>query len=86
MVSVLAVVTVTRNAQITIPKKVREALGIARGDRVTVRVEGNKAVVEKVSEDIWSDCTDFLPEDFEKVLEKLRGDSRERFKRLGLTP
>lgn len=86
MVSVLAVVTVTRNAQITIPKDVRKALGITEGDRVTVRVEGNTAVIEKITEDVWSDCTDFLPEDFEKVLEKLRRDSRERFKRLGLTP
>jgi len=86
MVSYLAVVVVTRNAQITIPKKIREALGIAEGDRVTLRIEGNRVVVEKVTEDVWSDCTDFLPENFEKVLEKLRKDSRERFKRLGLTP
>lgn len=86
MVTCLVVVVVTRNAQITIPKKIREALGIVEGDRVTLRVEGNRVVVEKVAEDVWSDCTDFLPENFEKVLEKLRKDSRERFKRLGLTP
>jgi AbrB family looped-hinge helix DNA binding protein len=82
----LAVVVVTRNAQITIPKKIREALGITEGDRVTVRIERNRVIVEKVTEDVWSDCTDFLPENFEKVLEDLRKDSRERFKRLGLTP
>jgi AbrB family looped-hinge helix DNA binding protein len=82
----LAIVRVTRNAQVTIPKNVREALGVTEGDKVTVRVEGNRIVLEKVAEDVWSDCTDFLPEDFEKVLEKLRGDSRERFKRLGLMP
>ncbi|MFW6110818.1 MAG: AbrB/MazE/SpoVT family DNA-binding domain-containing protein [Thermoproteota archaeon] len=86
MVRVLAVVKVTRNSQITIPKKVREALGITRGDRVTVRVEGNRVVVEKISGDVWSDCTDFLPEDFEEILEKLREDSRKRFQRLGLKP
>lgn len=82
----MAIVTVTRNAQITIPKKVRETLGITEGDRVTLRVEGNKVIIEKIVEDVWSDCTDFLPEDFEKVLDRLRKDSRRRFKRLGLTP
>lgn len=86
MVSPLAIVTVTRNAQVTIPKKIREVLGIREGDRVTIRVEGERVVLEKVTEDIWLDCTDFLPEDFERVLEKLRKNSRERFKRLGITP
>lgn len=82
----MAIVTVTRNAQVTIPKKIREVLGIREGDRVTMRVEGERVVLEKVTEDVWLDCTDFLPEEFEKVLEKLRKDSRERFKRLELTP
>ena len=82
----MATVTVTRNAQITIPKKIRETLGIVEGDRVALRIEGNRAVLEKVNEDVWADCTDFLPEDFEKVLEKIRKDSTARFKRLGLTP
>lgn len=79
-------VTVTRNSQITIPKEVREALGIREGDRVTVRVEGDRVVVEKVDEDVWSDCTDFLPEDFDEVLKKLRTDSMKRFRLLGLIP
>lgn len=82
----MSVVTVTRNAQVTIPKDVREALGISEGDRVTVRVEEGRAVIEKVSEDVWLDCTDFLPDDFEKVLSKLREDHRKRLRRLGLTP
>lgn len=77
-------VTVTRNAQVTIPKEVRDVLGIAEGNKVTMRVEGDKIVIQKVDEDVWSDCTDFLPEHFEKVLTKLRSDSRNRFKRLGL--
>jgi len=79
-------VIVTRNAQITIPRDVREAVDIHEGDRVTMRVEGGRVVIEKVTEDVWSDCTDFLPDDFDKVLKKLRMDSRERLKRLGLAP
>jgi AbrB family looped-hinge helix DNA binding protein len=83
----LASVTVTRHSQVTIPKKIRKATGITEGDRVNMKVvEGNKIVIEKASEDAWKDCTDFLPEDFEKVLALLRTDSTTRFKRLGLVP
>lgn len=82
----LAAITVTRNAQITIPKEIRKALGISEGDKVRIRMEGGRIVVEKIEDDIWSDCSDFLPEDFEKVLAKLRTDFKTRFKRLGLIP
>jgi len=66
----VSIVIVTRNAQITIPKKIREALGIKEGDKVIMRVEGEKIIVEKVREDVWLDPTDFLPRDFEKILRK----------------
>jgi AbrB family looped-hinge helix DNA binding protein len=79
-------VIVTRHAQVTIPKDIREAVGITEGDRVRMKVEGKKIVIEKANGDAWKDCTDFLPEDFEKVLASLRSDSRARFKRLGLVP
>jgi len=82
----MSIVTVTRNAQITIPKKIREALGIKEGDKVIMRIEGDKIIVEKVREDVWLDPTDFLPRDFENILRKLRSDSRIRFKRLGIVP
>lgn len=83
----MASVTVTRHSQVTIPKKIREAAGIAEGDRVKMKVvEGKKIVIEKADEEAWKDCTDFLPEDFEKLLASLRTDSRSRFKRLGLVP
>lgn len=82
----MSVVTVTRNSQVTIPKKIRESLGIKEGDKIIMRVEEGKVILEKVAEDVWLDCMDFLPENFEKILEKLRKDSRERFKRLGLIP
>lgn len=83
----MASVTVTRHSQVTIPKEIREAVGITEGDKVKMKVvDGNKIVIEKANEEVWKDCTDFLPEDFEKVLATLRTDSTNRFKRLGLVP
>ena len=83
----MASVTVTRHSQVTIPKKIREAVGIAEGDKVKMKVvEGNKIVIEKADLEAWKDCTNFLPEDFERMLATLRTDSTKRFKRLGLVP
>lgn len=83
----MASVTVTRHSQVTIPKDIREAVGIAEGDRVTMKVvEGKKILIEKVGEEVWDNCTDFLPPDFEKLMKSLHTDSRNRFKRLGLVP
>jgi AbrB family looped-hinge helix DNA binding protein len=80
-------VTVTRHSQVTIPKEIREAVGIEEGDKVKMKiVEGNKIMIEKTDREVWRDCTDFLPEDFEKMLASLRSDSTNRFKRLGLIP
>ncbi len=39
------VVRVTRKFQMTIPRRVREALGIRVGDRLEVDVEGDRIVV-----------------------------------------
>jgi AbrB family looped-hinge helix DNA binding protein len=83
----MASVTVTRHSQVTIPKEIREAVGIIEGDRVKMKVvDGKKIMIEKANEDVWKECTDFLPEDYEKLLTSLRTDSRNRFKRLGLVP
>jgi AbrB family looped-hinge helix DNA binding protein len=80
-------VTVTRHSQVTIPKEIREAVGITEGDKVQMKVvEGNKIMIEKATPDAWKECTDFLPVDFEKLLKSLRTDSTNRFKRLGLVP
>jgi AbrB family looped-hinge helix DNA binding protein len=80
-------VTVTRHSQITIPKKIRKEVGITEGDKVKMKViSGNKIVIEKYDEEIWKDCTNFLPDDFEKILTAIRADSTNRFKQLGLIP
>lgn len=39
---------VTSKGQITIPKEVRDALGIAEGDQVVFRVEQHRAVLAKI--------------------------------------
>jgi len=40
---------VTSKGQITIPKQVREALGIAEGDQVVFRVEEHRAVLARTA-------------------------------------
>jgi AbrB family looped-hinge helix DNA binding protein len=87
MIRDMASSIVTRHSQVTIPKEIREAVGITEGDKVKMKVlEGNKIVIEKANEEVWENCTDFLPEDLEKTLKSLRADSTSRFKRLGLVP
>jgi len=77
-------VTITRNYQITIPKEVREKLKLKLGDQVFIRAEGNKIIVESALDDVWETCVDFLPDNFEKIQEKLREDATARFKKLGI--
>jgi len=73
-------ITVTKHARVTIPKTIREAAGISEGDKLNMKVVGgHKILIEKASEDVWLDCTDFLPHDFEKVLASLRSDSTRKF-------
>lgn len=77
----MAIVRVTRNSQITIPKEVREKIGIKEGDRVDVTVEGDRIVIRKVEMD---EITDFLPRDFEEIMKKTKKDSRDRLRKLGV--
>ena len=39
--------TMTSKGQITVPKSVRDALGLAEGDQVVFRVEGHRAVMAR---------------------------------------
>ncbi|MGL5859433.1 MAG: AbrB/MazE/SpoVT family DNA-binding domain-containing protein [Angustibacter sp.] len=41
--------TVSSKGQITIPKQVRDALGIGRGDHVIFRVDGERATLARTS-------------------------------------
>jgi AbrB family looped-hinge helix DNA binding protein len=42
-----AAAKVTSKGQVTVPKAVRDALGIAAGDEIVFRVEGNRAIVAR---------------------------------------
>ena len=76
--------TITRNFQITIPKEIRESLNLKLGEKVIINLEGEKIIIQRISEDIWDKCSDFLPDNFEKILENTREDATKRFKRLGI--
>lgn len=45
-----AAARVTSKGQITVPKVVREALGIESGDEVVFRVDGNRAVLARTAD------------------------------------
>jgi AbrB family looped-hinge helix DNA binding protein len=42
-----AAAKITSKGQVTVPKVVRDALGIKEGDQVVFRVEGNRAVLAR---------------------------------------
>lgn len=42
-----AAAKVTSKGQVTVPKAVRDALGIESGDEVVFRVEGNRAIIAR---------------------------------------
>lgn len=44
-----AAARMTSKGQVTVPKAVRDALGIKEGDQVVFRVEGNHAVLAKTA-------------------------------------
>ena len=40
--------TVAERGQITLPKQVRDALGLSKGTKLKVEIEGNRVVVKAV--------------------------------------
>lgn len=68
----------TKKSQVTIPKSVREAIGVKPGDEVRFRVEGKTAVVEPVVSNLdkhfGSVKARKRPEDFKKAREAFEKD------------
>ncbi len=44
----MALIKITRKGQVTIPKKIRESLGVEEGDVVEVRAEGGVVLVKPI--------------------------------------
>ena len=51
----VSVGTVTSKGQVTIPKEIRETLGVIEGDRLIFLVEGDKVVLKKVGSEKLTD-------------------------------
>ncbi len=51
----VSVGTVTSKGQVTIPKEIRETLGVNEGDKLLFLVEGDKVVLRKVGSEKLSD-------------------------------
>lgn len=45
-----AVATMTSKGQVTVPKAVRDALGVREGDQLVFRVEGHRAIVARTDD------------------------------------
>ena len=51
---------------ITIPKKIREEVGIREGDIAKVRVEGKKIIIEPKEENLFMEVRNFTPEQIKR--------------------
>ncbi len=75
---------VTRGGQVTLSKDLREELDIEIGMPIEINRMGSVVLIKKV--DAWESAGDFLPENFESILKKIRTDEKSRLKRLGVLP
>jgi predicted DNA-binding antitoxin AbrB/MazE fold protein len=62
-----------------------ERVDFGEGEKVVISIETEKKEIREIKIPL-REYNDFLPRDFTFTLEKLRTDSRERFKRLGIIP
>ena len=76
-------VIVTRGGQITLTKDVREKLDIREGDTIVVNTMGDIIIAGKRDTEVF-EKHDFLPENFQKTLKKIKSSPEERLKRFGI--
>lgn len=79
----MAETIMTRGGQITISKEFRKRLNVEEGDIVTVNTIGEIMLVSKKDSNVL-DKSGFLPENFDKLLKKIRSSPEERLKRFGI--
>ena len=70
----MSVVKVTRKGQVTLPKEVRDMLGIREGDLLLVRVEGNRVILTKG--EIPTPGEPVGEEEYRKIVEELEEERR----------
>lgn len=75
---------VTRGSQITLTKDVREKMHVKEGDSVILNLLGEVLMVSKRDAKVFDDFDSFLSSGFDKTLVKLRRNSQERLKKLGV--
>ena len=51
----VSVGTVTSKGQVTIPKEIRETLGVIEGDKLIFLIEGDRVIMRKVGSERLSD-------------------------------
>lgn len=56
-----AIMTVTSKGQVTFPKKIRETLGVEKGDKIVAKIEDNKVVLEPAGKGILEFAGKFPP-------------------------
>jgi antitoxin PrlF len=80
------IATVTSKGQVTIPKAIREALGIFQSDRVLFLVEGDRIIMTPLHHRSLQELRGALPatrgdEGFEAIREEVQKDLGERMAR-----
>ena len=63
---------------------IMDTLDIHDGDTLSLNVAGDLIMIAKKDEKVWDEARDFLPKNFNKILSKLRKDSSDRLKEIGV--
>ena len=65
-------------------KEAMNTLNIHDGDILLVNVSDDLIMITKKDEKVWDEARDFLPENFNEVLSKIRQNSTDRLKEMGV--
>ncbi|MBA7559075.1 AbrB/MazE/SpoVT family DNA-binding domain-containing protein [Candidatus Atribacteria bacterium 1244-E10-H5-B2] len=63
----MSTTTITKKGQITIPKQIREKLGLKEGDKVIVKFDGKKTFIRKIPSIFSLQDSVPVPEDIKKL-------------------